>query len=131
MSKHLWEVKHPYYMSEGNYFSNDCHTEFKSWAEFIDEFGDSDMDYNWFVRWDWLEGEDWGAGAYNGDDYYRHARFMLQLIVQRKAKLLSFEVAVCRADEPAIIEFLKPRWHYMQTMWEPLSHPSGGDRHGE
>lgn len=131
MSKHLWEVKHPYYMSEGNYFSNDCHTEFKSWAEFLDEFGDSDQDYNWFVRWDWLEGEDWGAGAYNGDDYYRHARFMLQLIGQRKAKLLSFEVAVCRADEPAILEFLKPRWEYMQTMWLPFSHPSGGHRHGE
>ncbi|QAZ46798.1 hypothetical protein [Mesorhizobium sp. Pch-S] len=121
---HLWEVDHPYYMTEGNYFSNDCHTKYATWDGFLAEFGDSDIDYNWFVRWDWLEGEDWNAGTYRGDDYYRHARFMFQLIGQRKAKLLSFEVAVCRADEPAILEFLKPRWDYMKLMWEPISEGS-------
>lgn len=126
--KHLWEVEHPYYMNEGNYFSNDCHTEYKTWAEFIAEFVNSDLDYNWFVRWDWLEGEGWNAGEYNGDDYYRHARFMLQLIGQRKAKLLSFEIAVCRADEPAILEFLQPRWEYMQEMWEPFASYTSKDR---
>jgi hypothetical protein len=110
-------------MSEGNYFSNDCHTEYKTWGEFLDEFNDSDMDYNWFVRWDWREGEKWDLGVYSGDDYYRHAVFLLQMIGQRKAKLLSFEVAVCRADEPAIIAFLAPRWEYMKTMWEPFAEP--------
>jgi len=133
-SKHLWEVNHPYYMTEGNYFQSGCHAEYKTWASFVDEFGDSDLDYNWFVRWDWLEGEDHGAGTYNGDDYYRHARFMLQMIGQRKAKLLSFEVEVCRADEPAILKFLEPRWAYMQEMWQPLpASPSvseGGSRNG-
>lgn len=118
---HLWEAPHPYYMTEGNYFQAGCHTTYKTWAEFVNEFGESDLDYNWFVRWDWLEGEDHGAGTYNGDDYYRHARFMLQMIGQRKAKLLSFEVEVCRADEPAILAFLGPRWEYMLSMWAPLS----------
>ena len=119
--KHLWEIDHPYYMSEGNYFSNDCHTEYKTWAEFIDEFGDSDMDYNWFVRWDWLEGEDNGAGEFKGDVYYRNGILKLQLIGQRKAYLGSHEVSVCRADEPRVREFLAKYWTYMQEMWEPFS----------
>lgn len=121
MSKHLWEVDHPYYMNEGNYFDRNCHATFKSWAEFLDEYADSDMDYNWIVRWDWREGEGWDLGEYNGDDNYRHAQFLLQFIGQRKSLLHSVEVEVCRADEPAILEFLKPRWDYMKTMWEPLS----------
>lgn len=122
--KRLWEIKHPYYMNEGNYFQNGCHTEYKTWADFKEEWSSSDMDYNWFVRWDWLEGEDNGAGEYAGDDYYRNGRFMIQRIGQRKALLDSHEVSVCRADEPEIRNFLERYWEYMKTMWEPLSLPS-------
>ena len=28
---------------------------------------------------------------------------------------------VCRADEPAVIEFLRPFWDHLKTLWEPLS----------
>lgn len=122
---HLWEIDHPYNMHEGNYFDNSCHTHFKSWAEFVSEFGDSDLDYNWVIRWDWREGDGWDLGEYSGDDNYRHARFMVQMVMQRKALLQSFEVEVCRADEPTILEFLRPRWEYMKEMWAPLS--EGGD----
>lgn len=116
--KHLWEIDHPYYMNEGNYFQAGEHHEHDTWSSFVSEFGDSDMDYNWFVRWDWLEDLE---GVPEDDPYYRNGRFMLQMIGQRKAYLCSFEVSVCRADEPAIIEFLKPRWEYMKSMWEPFS----------
>jgi NTP pyrophosphatase (non-canonical NTP hydrolase) len=40
---HLWEVKHPYYATEGNYFDNDCHVDFDSWADFKEE-GSLDAD---------------------------------------------------------------------------------------
>ncbi|BCH33161.1 hypothetical protein MesoLjLc_50910 [Mesorhizobium sp. L-8-10] len=120
-TKHLWEVDHPYYMNEGNYFEAGQHTRWLSWQDFEREFKDSDLDYNWFVRWDWLEGEDSGGGTYNGDDYYRHAVFMLQMIGQRKAYLCSHEIAVCRADEPTVRAFLQKRWEYMQQMWEPFA----------
>jgi len=119
--KHLWEIKHPYYMTEGNYYSNDCHFEYKSWSEFLSNWGDSDMDYNWFVRWDWMEGDDCGCGDYNGDDNYRHAQFLMQVVLQRKAKLQSVAISVCRNDETEILKFLEPRWGYMKTMWSPLS----------
>ncbi len=119
--EHLWEIKHPYYMTEGDYYSNDCHFEYKSWSEFLSNWGDSDMDYNWFVRWDWREGEDWGCGDYNGDDNYRHAQFLMQVVLQRKAKLQSVAVSVCRNDETDILKFLEPRWSYMKIMWSPLA----------
>lgn len=123
--KHLWDVEHPYYMTEGNYFSNDCHSRFDAWAGFMSQFGDCDMDYNYVVRWDWREGDGWGLGDYNGDDYYRHARLFVQFVGQRKATLWSAEIHVCRADEPAIIEWLMPRFEYARTMWAPFH---SGDR---
>lgn len=119
--KHLWETDHPYYMNEGNYFKIGCHTTYATWDEFLSGWKDADIDYNWFVRWDWLEGEDNGAGEYSGDDYYRNGIFKIQRIGQRKGLLDSHEISVCRADEPKIREFLNPYWEYMKLMWEPFS----------
>ncbi|TIR87381.1 MAG: hypothetical protein E5X05_01415 [Mesorhizobium sp.] len=119
--KHLWEVDHPYYMTEGNYFKNGCHETHPTWDAFESGWRDADVDYNWFVRWDWLEGEDNGAGEFNGDVYYRNGILKLQLIGQRKAYLGSHEVSVCRADEPRVLAFLSKYWEYMKEMWEPFS----------
>lgn len=121
MTKRLWEIEHPYYMTEGNYFKAGEHREFESWQEYITEWEDADIDYNWIVRWDWLEGEGWNAGEYTGDDYYRNGVLKIQMLGQRKAYLFSMEVSVCRADEPAVREYLSKYWNYMREMWEPLS----------
>lgn len=121
MEYRLWEVKHPYYCNLGNYYSNDCGSEYKSWDEFLAEEGDSDFDYNLLFRFDWKEGEDWGAGEYTGDDYYRNGRLELFWMGQRKGAYRFTTVEVCRADEAYVIDFLKPRWDYMRALWEPLS----------
>ncbi len=126
---HLWEVQHPYYMTEGNYHSTNCIDTFDTWQDFLEEWGGSDLDYNWFVRWDWIEARtpaeeeeyEQGIGFYDGDDSRRHARFLLQVIGQRKASLRSCRISVCRNDEAAILDFLRPRWEYMREMWAPLS----------
>ena len=62
---HLWEIKHPYYCNEGNYFAREsCCTEYGSWADFMEEGGDSDFDMNLVFRWDWRgadpKEEHWG-----------------------------------------------------------------------
>lgn len=118
---HLWEAEHPYYASEGNYFENGLHYTYKSWSDFLAEWEDADMDMNHIYRWDWSEGEDAGAGAYMGDDNYRNGVLKLFYIGQRKAICLSCEAAVCRADEPAVLAFLKLRYEHLLTMWTPLS----------
>lgn len=115
--KRLWEIEHPYYCNEGNYFQAGQHYTHRTWQSFISAMGESDMDMNWFVRWDWREDE----GSYTGDDYYRNGTLTLHMVGQRKAWFGSYEVDVCRADEASVIEFLKPRWDYMRTMWDPFS----------
>lgn len=118
--KHLWEADHSYYCNRGNYFSNDCGTSHKSWAEFIAEEGDSDMDYNLLFRWDWKEGEDHDLPAFNGDVYYRNGSLELFFVGQRKGIYRYVEVSVCRADEEGIREWLMPRWAHLKSLWQPL-----------
>lgn len=117
--EHLWEKKHSYYCAEGNYFSNDMHSEFKSFQDFLGEWSDMDLDMNMVYRWDWKEeGNETGESTFNGDVNYRNGRLLLFYMGQRKAKCWSVEVEVCRADEPAVIAFLKPRQEYMAALWE-------------
>lgn len=117
----LWEVDHPYYCNEGNYYSNECHTEFPRWQDFAEGAVSEDHDMNLIFRWDWKEGDDPDAPTYNGDDYYRNGTLQLFYMGQRKGLFRCVEVSVCRADELAVIEFLRPRWALMQMLWAPLS----------
>lgn len=125
MGNHLWEVDHAYCCTEGNYFSTqERHQtiwEFKTWAEFLAEMGDSDMDYNLLFRWDWSEEDgETGDPTYNGDDYYRNGKLSLFFMHQRKGYHSTSIVQVCRADEQAVIAFLHPRLNYLMDLWAPL-----------
>jgi hypothetical protein len=117
---HLWEVEHPYYCSDSNYFDSNCHAEYKTLAMFLEEHGAADLDMNLVFRWDWREGEDWGAGEYTGDDYYRNGRLELFYVGQRKGLFRSVSVEVCRRDEPAVLAFLEPRFQHLLSMWRPI-----------
>jgi len=114
----LWEVDHPYYPSQGNYFSNDCHTDYASWAEFMEEEGDSDLDMNLVYRWDWQ--------VPAPDDYIPFDAPLpaetldLFYVGQRKALHRSVSVEVRREDEPAIREWLTVRAEHMRRVWAPL-----------
>jgi hypothetical protein len=124
MSKHLWEVNHSYYCNEGNYFSNECGKHYKSWADFLDEMGSADKDLNLLFRWDWTEttyddeGEE--KPAFNGDVNYRNGRLSMFYMQQRKGKFTYCTVEVCRADEPAVIAYLKPHLDHLTSLWAPL-----------
>jgi hypothetical protein len=121
---HLWEADHPYYCNEGNYYANEsvC-DEHKNWASFADCYIGSDMDMNLVFRWDWREGEGWGAAEFNNDVNYRNGHLLIFWMGQRKGLYRYSKIEVCRADENAVIEFLRPRWEHLKTLWEPLSHP--------
>lgn len=121
--RHLWECKHPYYCNLGNYFANGCGDDYKSWSEFIAEYGDAEFDMNLVFRFDWREGEDWGAGEFTGDVNYRNGRLLIFWMGQRKGLYRWSEVPVCRADETEVIKFLKPRFDYLVKLWEPFNEP--------
>ncbi len=127
--QHLWEVEHPYYCSEDNYFSNDCTASYKSWAEFLENEGDSDPDINLVFRWDWesprKEGNDPESPIkWQGDESYRDSRLVVFCVGQSKGFFRSVSVEVCRADEPAIKEWLMSRFHHLLKLWTPLPLPT-------
>lgn len=114
---HLWEIPHPYYATQGNYFSNDCHETYDSWAEFIESEGDSDLDMNLVYRWDWTvpDPDDW-----DDDDVLPAETLDLFYVGQRKALHRSVSVTIQREDEPAVREWLTVRAEHMRKVWEPL-----------
>lgn len=131
--KRLWEVDHPYYCNEGNYYApgrDQPGDHFKSWADFIAEYRDADFDYNLVFRWDWKEGEDEGAGEFNGDVNYRNGHLLIFWMGQRKGLYRWSRIEVCRADEPAVIEFLQPRLAHLLSLWEPLTTPDKSSGEG-
>lgn len=123
MTKHLWEVDHPYYAIRGNYFGSraEFHTDFDSWEDFIEEYGNSDHDMNLIYRWDWKTTDpETDESTYTGDDNAPVETLEVFFIGQRKAKCWSAAVKVCRNDEQKVREFLLPRLQTLMKMWEPL-----------
>jgi hypothetical protein len=120
---HLWDVDHPYYGTEGNWFAapasqDPCHYTFDSWADFkTDGIYDADRDMNLVYRWDWVKADPEDLVTIidlPGD--------VLQLFImgQRKAKAWSTFVGVSEADEPEVREWLAVCAKTMAAMWAPL-----------
>lgn len=119
--KHLWEIDHPYYCSTGCYFTSEpCHSEYGSWQEFIEEWGEADEDYNLVFRFDWSE-EDPDSYPVKSTYNYRNGRLKIHFFMQRKAYPMSTETQVCRADEPAVREYLQKKFNHLKKLWEPLA----------
>lgn len=125
---HLWEFDHPYYCSESNYYSNDCHADYGSWQGFVEAEGDNDLDMNLLFRWDWnadeyfdddtIEARREYAGRFGDKD---HAwTLSLFWILQRKGIFRCTEIKVCKADEVAVRTWLVERAQHMVSVWEPL-----------
>ena len=123
--KHLWEVDHDYYCNESNYFSNDCHSSHATWRDFEQSVADEDFDMNLIFRWDWSaprkDDEPDGEPDWQGDENYRDSTLKLFYMGQRKGLFRCVEVSVCRADEPRIVAFLKPRYDHMMKLWLPFA----------
>ena len=125
MAKHLWEVDHPHYCTQDNYFNRNGEDHptvfgYKSWADFLEEMAEADLDMNLLFRWDWQEGDRFGAKPFNGDPNYRNGLLLLFFMAQGKGFHSCARIDVCRADEPAVIEYLIPRLKHLQLLWSPL-----------
>lgn len=112
---HLWEIDHPYYAAEGNYFKEGQHTRWNSWESFRDEtaFVSGDRDLNLLYRWDWRKP---GHHDWDGPE-----TLLLFFVIQRKGFNCSHEVTVTEADEPAIRAWLEECAQTIRAIWEPVS----------
>lgn len=121
---HLWEIDHPYYCNEGNYFSNETVARFKRWQDFESEMGDADLDYNMLFRWDWeaphVDEDCEKPIEWRGDENYRDSILKLFFMGQRKGCYFCHIVDVCRADEPMVREYLAKRFDYLMKLWTPF-----------
>ena len=125
----LWEVNHPYYSSESNFYSDEPGERFESWADYLDRWGSSDLDLNLLFRWDWIKPDpsdylspaDPEAAAYPQEVLPETDTLWLFYILQRKGIYLANNVAVTEDDEPSVREFLMPRLAHLLLMWEPLT----------
>jgi hypothetical protein len=116
-TKHLWEIHHPYYASESNYYSNDAGNSYDSWYDFIESEGGNDKDLNAIFRWDWNrpDPDDYEPGSELPSD-----TLQLIYISQRKGIYRPVRIAVTEADEPAVIEFLRGYAQHVVSLWEPF-----------
>ncbi|MEV6180158.1 hypothetical protein [Streptomyces sp. NPDC052015] len=118
--RHLWEIDHPYYCSEGNYYKAGQHTLFNSWQEFTEEtvFVTGDRNLNFLFRWDWQKP---GHHGWDGDEY-----LLLFFVIQRKGFNCSVQIPVTEVDEPAVRAFLTDCAQTMRATWEPLLNEEAG-----
>lgn len=115
--QHLWEIDHPYYAAEGNYYNNHCHTRLDSWADFTElYFCKGDRDQNLLYRWDWRP-----ADENDSDDW---DELSLYFILQRKAIACSVTVKVTKAEEPTIRKWLTECSQTITAIWEPILTPA-------
>lgn len=125
VAPHLWEIDHPYYCNEGNYYASPLeglHSIYDSWGDFIADWGATDPDMNLVFRWDWKRA--------NPDDYepdddgvirVPEDKLLVFWVLQRKAILRSTECAVTGADEPAVLAWLAERAKTVTAIWEPIN----------
>lgn len=116
---HLWEVDHPYYAAEGNFYARDCHSRYESWAEFTETtFYSGDRDMNLLYRWDWLSWQRHPDPDLRSDS---PDVLMLFFILQRKAIACSTSIAITDEDEPAVREWLAECAKTVTAIWEPIT----------
>jgi hypothetical protein len=113
--KHLWEVEHPYSCAPDNYFGQgQCEqTVFLSWAEFLEEYGAADLDYNLVFRWDWTRA--------TRKNELLEDQFEIFFMKQRKGIYQSARIdGIRKQDEPEVRAWLEPRFKHLLSLWEPL-----------
>ena len=122
MSTPLWESDHPYYCHAGNYYVSgmnyhEVHNTFESWADFIEEWGNTDPDMNLVFRWDWSVPD---PDDYEPGEDLPPEELNIYWVLQRKAILRSTYIEIRREDEPAVREWLAERAKTIAAIWAPF-----------
>jgi len=110
---------HPYYMSVTNYLAdgsmNYGQTHYDNVADFLDEWGESDNDYNSVFRWDIHMNRD------DEDEFTGTFSMQIAVILQRKGHLMiQFIDDLDEESLPAIMAWLQERYDYVKRTWKPL-----------
>lgn len=106
-------VKHPYYCSDSNYYSNQAGQSFNTIEDFLKEFGEADVDFNLCFRWD-IKPHDWRDLS---EGYYAE----VFLILQRKGIFKPIHIETVIEDQlPAFHEYLQKHKNTLDAIWKPF-----------
>lgn len=106
-------VVHPYYCNTSNFFNNDATGHFETCKEFLENFGDMDIDMNHCFRWDVALKEEsqpeLGYKAY------------VFLILQRKGIFTPVTIdSISEEDVEAFVAYLQKHADHHKMMWQPF-----------
>lgn len=110
-------VKHPYYCSESNYYSNDPAQDYDTMTDFLDDFEGVDIDLNLCFRWDISKKTD-DETEQPADGYYAE----VFLILQRKGIFKPCRISSITEEEA--IRFKAYALRHLETLkkiWSPLA----------
>lgn len=111
-------IKHDYYTSDTNFYSNEATQRFNTWADFYEEYHDADVDMNLVFRWDVKKRD-------HSNRYY----MQIIIIIQRKGIYMPIHIDyVDEQDVPQIELFMKPHFEKLIKNWQPLSKLYDGNR---
>jgi hypothetical protein len=121
MSK-LWEDGGSYF-TDGEWHDNNIGNHYSSWKEFLEEWEDADDGMNYVVNWSWMPKSD--DETWHKDSYYRDGTLMILFVMQRKGFYNPQTIDVCKADEPAVKEYLKTKFEVIRDNFQAvLDQPS-------
>ncbi|MFI7042645.1 hypothetical protein ACIBI0_38710 [Microbispora rosea] len=119
--KHLWEIDHPYYCEEGNFYKTGLANQFGSWSEFTETwFYQGDHDQNLVFRWDWVSWRRHPDPSLRSDS---PDVLLLFFVLQRKPILCSARIQITDDDEPAVRAWLEERAKTVAANWAPIALP--------
>ena len=93
-----------YCFTLNNYHDNNIYTEFNSWKEFMDAYGDADLDYNYFANFNLIDKNN----------------LVLLCIKQRLGIYQGIRVHIDSTDHDEVIKFLKKYKKYAESIWEGI-----------
>jgi len=106
-------VKHPYYSSDCNYYSNEAGDAWETATAFLDEFEDTDIDMNQVFRWDVQKVDENLPGKYKAWVFVIH---------QRKGIYSPHYIqSITEDEEKRLRKYLERHWENLKLMWQPIS----------
>ena len=108
----LAEIKHPYYCSSSNYYSNDASCSYETMTDFLDEWEGYDVDMNLCFRWDVYSPDESETEEFTAEIF---------IMLQRKGIFRPCSVASFKQHEVSrFMAYAKKHHDTIKQIWAPF-----------
>ena len=108
-------IKHDYYCSESNFYSNEPAQNYETASDFLADYESMPIELNMCFRWDIRPRGD------NGEKYGRYSAEIF-IMLQRKGIFKPITIKHINESECVALEkYLKKHWEYLSQLWNPIS----------